>query len=157
MGLYIFHLRKRARMRRILIGLLCLGFMGCNTTSIYQKTASENKANLIKISIGMTKEEVLKIMGTAPKKGNYWIDEYAVVENPSKSETVEGKEATFEVIYYFTSAIEERGRWNRSEPRYDELTPLLFKDGKLAGWGADFVKENVPNYELLKFRYLFDK
>ncbi|MCX5681634.1 MAG: DUF3192 domain-containing protein [Candidatus Omnitrophica bacterium] len=144
-------------MKKVLIVLLFLGIMGCNTTSIYQKTASENNANLVKLSVGMTKEDALKVMGSDSKKGNYWIDDCAIVKNPSKSETVDGKDGAFEVIYYFTKAIEDRGRWDKTEPTYAELTPLLFKDGKLAGWGQNFVKDNVPNYELMKFRHLFDE
>jgi hypothetical protein len=143
-------------MRKFLIGVLCAGIIGCNTTSVYVRTSAENKSNLAKLSVGMTKDEALKVMGTSPQKGGY-IDSYGVINNPCKSETIQGKNGPYDAVYYFTDPQETRDQWEKSEITYDEMTALLFQDGKLAGWGKKFLKENVPEYELLRFHYLFDK
>jgi len=139
-------------MKKFLFLLLCCGLAGCAGTSIYQKTASENRASLAKLSIGMTKDEVLKVMGTSSRTGNFF-EGHAVIENPYKSETVQGGNETFEVFYYLTDPYEDRGGWFKTDMTYDELTPLLFRNGLLAGWGDDFLRKNIPDYELFKFRH----
>ncbi|MFA6378470.1 MAG: DUF3192 domain-containing protein [Candidatus Omnitrophota bacterium] len=139
-------------MKKVLLLLLLCGLAGCTTTSVYQRTASENRASLTKLSIGMAKEDALKVMGSDPKKGNF-IEGHAVIENPYKSETVQGVGETFEVYYYLTNPFEDRGGWFKTDITYDELTPLLFKNGFLAGWGDDFLKKSIPDYELFKFRH----
>ena len=30
----------------------------------------------------------------------------------------------------------------------DELTPLVFDDGKLIGWGSSFLEVNIQKYEI---------
>jgi hypothetical protein len=102
----------------------------------------------------MTKEEVLKIMGTAPNKGTY-LEQSVVINNPHQTETIKGYKETFEAIFYFTDAVEDRGGWIQSEITDEELTILLFKDGKLLGWGEDFARETIPDYEVWKFRKFF--
>jgi len=143
---------KEKKMKKVFLVLLFCGLVGCTMVSVYQRTASENRAGLTKLSIGMSKEEALKIMGTTSAKGNY-LEGHAVIENPYKSETIQGTVDTFEVLYYLTNPFEDRGGWFKSDVTYEELTPLLFKNGRLAGWGDDFLKKSIPDYELFKFRH----
>jgi len=122
-------------------------------TSVYKRTALENEANLRKLSVGMSKAEVLSIMGTETKKGGY-IDHYQSVNNPHKNEVIDAGKQIFEVIYYFTNTRDNRMGWDSDPIRFQELTPLLFQNGRLVGWGEDFMRDNVPQYDLLRFQHL---
>lgn len=141
-------------MRKFIWLVLAVSFLGCSMTSVYEKTASQNKINLENLSVGMNKDEVLKVMGTQTSKGGYW-DGHATIKNPYKTEKVEGKSGTLEAVSYFTDPIADRENWSDADVEEEELTVLFFKDGKLAGWGQDFEKENIANYEVWKYRRFF--
>ena len=76
-----------------------------------------NRENLAKLRVGMTKEEVRKIMGEPMSKevyntSNHW--------------------------FYYT-----RTRWSDGMATRDECTPLVFDEfGILRGWGTVFYKDN---------------
>jgi hypothetical protein len=120
---------------------------GCATT-ISQMTAP-NRENLLKLSLGMTKNEAISIMGTKkqivhPNPGPAYIFmPGAVINNPYRSEILQGKDKTFEVIYYATDDKNNDGAISD-----DELTPLVFDNGKLIGWGQSFLQDNVQKYEI---------
>jgi len=122
-------------MRKILILLLCLGLFGCMTLAQFRL---ENRQNLLKLSIGMTKQEVLDIMGDKTAR-----DGIITANNPYRSEILQGKDKTFEVFYYYTniksldSAITD-----------DELIPLVFDKGELIGWGWSYLETNIQKYEI---------
>lgn len=85
-----------------------------------------NKENLKKLSVGMEKATALQVMGTEPSRGLFmWID------NPYRDETVTAKDGKrYEVLYYYTDMKQRDDKITD-----DELTPLIFQDGKLVGWG----------------------
>lgn len=75
------------------------------------------------------------MMWTESSKGVFmWID------NPYRSETLKARtgKATRSSIYY----IELKQRDDKITD--DELTPLVFQDGKLIGWGYSFLDQRVP-------------
>lgn len=90
-----------------------------------------NRENLKKLSIGMPKSTAMEVMGTEPSKGLFmWID------NPYRSEWVATKDGRrYEVLYYYTEIKERDDRITD-----DELTPLIFEDGKLVGWGYEVLR-----------------
>jgi len=122
---------------------------GCGITSDQIRT--ENRQNLLKLSLGMTKQEVLGIMGTETVHmpllgfGRGWrqSDYIETINNPYKSEILPGKEKTFDVLYYYTDEKRVDGAITD-----DELTPLVFDDGKLIGWGQGFLDGNIQKYEI---------
>jgi outer membrane protein assembly factor BamE (lipoprotein component of BamABCDE complex) len=75
----------------------------------------QNNENLKKLHIGMTKQEVLDIMGEPLKNEVYNTDN---------------------VWYYFTQV-----KWSDGSITRDECTPLFFENGKLAGWGRTEYKK----------------
>lgn len=77
----------------------------------------ENRENLAMLEVGMSKQQVLAIMGdkTALRVGS--------------------KDKTFEMLYYHTDIKGEAGVITE---RRTELTPLVFDKGKLVGWGGNF-------------------
>ena len=76
-----------------------------------------NRTNLSKLRVGMTREEVRKIMGEPMSEevyntSNHW--------------------------FYYT-----RTRWSDGMATRDECTPLIFDEfGILRGWGMRFYKDN---------------
>lgn len=66
-----------------------------------------------------------------------------MINNPYRSEVLTGKGKTVEVLYYYT---------NPQLPDYpimdDELTPVIFEDEMLIGWGWPFLEDNISKYQL---------
>jgi hypothetical protein len=97
----------------------------------------------------MSKEEAIKVMGTKAfstySQGNVLgIPSYLTITNPYRSEVLRGKDdKTFEVIYYVTDVKNDDNAITD-----DELTPLIFDNGKLTGWGWSFLEDNVKRYEI---------
>jgi len=127
-------------MKRVLVLLLCLGLCGCYTLANFR---TDNRRNLLKLSIGMMKQEVLNIMGN-----KYAEDGIITANNPYRSEILQGKDKTFEVLYYYTD-IKNFDAWRGMKGiADDELTPLVFDNGKLIGWGQSFLQDNIQKYEI---------
>ena len=97
----------------ILIFIICLfGFLitGCGVRKV-----NRNIKNMNELKLGMTKVEVLNLMGT-----------------PSKSLLFEGNERkTVEILFYPISTKRD-------------YVPLVLVDGILNGWGEDYYKERSP-------------
>jgi len=138
-------------MKKIWLLLLCLGLTGCATVSLSQGTAP-NRENLFRLSIGMDKAKVIEIMGSKSfditfRKyvGVYGraVNASVTITNPYRSEILQGKDKTLEVVYYVTDDKNNDGAISD-----DELTPLVFDNGKLIGWGWSFLQDNVQRYEL---------
>lgn len=123
-------------MKKIIVSLV-LVVSGCS--NMYLDTSdllrAHNTENLGKLSVGLKKQVAVEIMGTEPSKGVFmWID------NPFRSEILAGKDGkSYEVLYYYTDLKQRDDRITD-----DELTPLVFQDGKLIGWGYHFLDQKVP-------------
>jgi hypothetical protein len=92
-----------------------------------------NRDNLKKLSVGMTKEQAMAIMGTRTFRDDN--NEDFLVPNPYRSESYQAPDGTkYELLTYYTD-------WSKSDYKLtkDEMTPLIFEDGKLIGWGWVFV------------------
>lgn len=88
--------------------------------------AAKNKSNLAKLSIGITRQEVLEIMRLESADIPSWLRSL----NPYRSETLALKDKTFELLYYYTSAESMDGTATK-----DELTPIVFEHDKLISYG----------------------
>ena len=136
-------------MRKIIyLFVMAMMISGCVTTM--SDIITPNREGLLKLSVGITKEEALNIMpkgkGTVvPFAGVYTglIGRGMTINNPYRSEILQGKDKTFEVIYYVTDI-----KTSESVVTDDDLTPLIFDNGKLIGWGWSFFKDNVQKYEI---------
>ncbi len=131
--------------------LLCMvvGF-GCRGPREWKyptEITAKNTESLRILKTGMSKEEVLTIMGTK----TIWAHDRQLsragigrqmIANPYRIETMEAKGKTVEVLYYYT---EESGHVGIDD---DELTPLLFEDAKLTGFGWSYFEDSINRYEL---------
>jgi hypothetical protein len=104
--------------------LIILFWMGCRQEE-NRFNIEENRQNLNKLEIGMSKEQVLSVMG----------EKYAA--------DIRSGDNAFEVLYYPTSTGDNVRKTTDSEIR---LTPLVFDEGILIGWGWEFFDTNIDKY-----------
>ena len=88
-----------------------------------------NKERLNELKIGMSKDEVLIIMGT--KRFSIESSPFTV-ENPFRIEVQSSDKNIYRVLYYYTDLVKADGFITD-----DELTPVILKNNKLVGWGRD--------------------
>lgn len=92
-----------------------------------------NRGNLKGLSVGMTKEQAMAIMGTRTFRDD--DDDDFVVPNPYRSESYQALDGTmYELLSYYTDLNKSDSKLSK-----DEMTPLIFENGKLIGWGWVFV------------------
>ena len=129
-------------MTNILISFLFMVlFFGCATPSIGEfRAANRDKISKLSLEMGLTKQEIFHIMGTKEIKAMG-----LTITNPYRSEILTSDDRkTFEVLYYYTEV--RKADDNISD---DELTPLVFEDNKLIGWGWNFLYNIVEKYEIV--------
>jgi len=123
----------------VIAALLC----GCATLTASKLTA-DNRMNLARLSVGMSRSEALCTMGTGncvyecdvvPQKPKVQVR----LNNPYRTETVQTTGKTLEVIYFITDF-----KNNNCVVVDEELTPLVFENSKLIGWGSNFLKTQQP-------------
>ncbi|MDD5005020.1 MAG: DUF3192 domain-containing protein [Candidatus Omnitrophica bacterium] len=85
-----------------------------------------NRKKLMELEIGMTKKEVINVMGDP-----YNREAYALPNGH-----------TLEFLIYLTKYTD-----SGSIPDSD-TTPICFEDGKVTGWGRNFYVERKQRYEI---------
>ena len=96
----------------VLLAALCLSAVSGGCAHTPWGVIKRNKENSRKLRVGMTKEEVLAIMG-----------------EPINDE----KFCEPDIWYYYNEMV-----WGDGLVTEDECLPLIFENGKLIGWGNDF-------------------
>lgn len=98
-----------------IIFLIIISLIGCAGSPVSRRgEAHSNRSKLVNLKIGMTKNEVINLMG-----------------KPSKSEAYEIQGKNFEFWLYLTEY-----EWLEYSTRRPEYTPLAFEEGFLKGWGG---------------------
>jgi len=97
------------------LSICCLILIITIFSSCNYRILKKNNDNLKSLSVGMTKQEVLNLMG-----------------EPLKNQVYNKKN----VWYYFTEV-----KWSDGAITRDECTPIFFIDGKVKGWGEDEYKK----------------
>ena len=110
-------------MKKTIFSLLLLAFLSGCAGSPERTKAEANREKMILLEVGMTKEEVQKIMGT-----------------PGKTEVYPSSNGNVEFWLYLTEMIRGSGI---DDSHY---TPFAFKKGKLQGWGKNYYNV-VPKIE----------
>ena len=101
------------------MSLFVLILTSCATWKIQQ---SRNRDNLMRLDLGMTKEQVVQIMGKPDLNEAY--------------QTADG--GALVILFYYTNR-----KWADSNITKDECTPLVFENGKLIGWGDEFYQSKI--------------
>lgn len=128
-----------------LIALLSLAaaLAACSTLMVdpLEQLRSANKQNLAKLAPGMTRMEVESVMGHEQAGGGlpevvFGRVQYLKAKNPMREETVKGADgAAYLVLFYYTDLKQRDDKITD-----DELTPVVFRDGKVVGIGHEFLK-----------------
>lgn len=128
-------------MRKVMfVSILLLLAAGC--TSSLDRVRTANRRNLLKLSAGLTKEQAIATMGHKSGGGKFGEP---TVNSPYKSEILPAKDKTFEVLYYYTDIKSAVYTANPATIPDSDLTPLIFENGTLIGWGTDFLKDIKKN------------
>lgn len=129
--------------------LSTLAAAGCSTLMVdpLSQLRETNKHNIARIAPGMTRMEVEAVMGDARAGGKlpevvFGRLQYLEAKNPMREERVSGADgAAYRVLFYYTDVRELDDKITD-----DELTPVVFRDGKVAGVGYGFLGARVPKY-----------
>ncbi|MCL1143399.1 DUF3192 domain-containing protein [Shewanella gaetbuli] len=118
-----------------LIASISLGLTGCVLNvgdhesskghNYWEVQQEKNRTNLTKLSLGMSLDQVQIIMGTSDFTE-------AFVNQASEQSAAE----TVNVLFYRTQWAKGDGKTTK-----DECTPVVFRDGKLIGWGDTAYKQ----------------
>ena len=137
----------------VLLSVLTATVVGCTGMGVQLDAARErNRRNLNGLSIGDTKEHALNIMGVStdtlvsynPRDGAGLMNPVKrIYNNPYRSSAFSRDSLAIDVLYYWTDLKQVDGAITD-----DELTPLVFFDNKLAGWGWDFWNDVTEKYEI---------
>ena len=126
--------------KQIALLVLCILITGC--ASSLDRVRKNNRKRLLKLSAGMTKEQALIIMGRSGGGGSLGEP---TVKSPYKNETLQSKARNFELFYYYTDINSRIHIANPSTIRDEDLTPLVFENDVLIGWGKTFVKTLIKS------------
>ncbi|MGL4615051.1 MAG: DUF3192 domain-containing protein [Shewanella sp.] len=114
-----------------LFGVASLGLSGCVVNvgdgeaqsqwrESWQQQQEQNRTYLTKLSLGMSQDQVMTLMGT-PAMSEAYIQ-------PSAQQGEAPKEVL--VLFYRTQRNQEDGKTTK-----DECTPIVFRNNALIGWG----------------------
>lgn len=104
--------------KRVFTHLIIILFIsGC--TYAYEREMKNNNNNLLLLDVGVSKKQVMKIMGP-----------------PRLNEAYKSNNSVPTVIwFYYTNTRINDGIYSKKE-----MTPLVFEHGKLVGWGDEFYE-----------------
>lgn len=113
------------------LGLASLGLSGCvvnvgdgesgwDSSESWEKVQDKNRTNLTKLSLGMPKDQVMILMGTADFSEAYI--QQSVQQGESNKEVL--------VLFYRTQRNNGDGKTTK-----DECTPIVLSNNALVGWG----------------------
>ena len=137
----------------VMMATLTAIMIGCTGMGVQMDAVRErNRRNLSVLNFGMTKQQALDVMGVStdtlvsynPRDGAGFANPVKrIYNNPYRSSAFSRDTLAIEVIYYWTDLKRADGAVTD-----DELTPLVFFDNKLAGWGWDFWDDTAAKYEI---------
>ena len=130
----------REKLFFLVVGCFYLLFVsGCAEDEAVLRLRAENKLNLLHLTKGMTKKEVLLLMGE--KNVYLGTDKNAtVVGNPYKIKMIKTNDHEYEVLYYYTDRDQKDWPFKKFTIYDHELTPLIFENGSLVGWGDSYLQ-----------------
>lgn len=111
--------------RIFFIALSAIILTGCSS---YPSFRDKNRSNIIQIERGMTRPQVMQIMGTNSVSG---ID--GTITNPYKRELIRDHNGIeYEVLYYYTEKVGNKSR-------EQGMTPVILRDGRVVGIGWRYL------------------
>ena len=129
--------------------ILALLGSGCSTLMVdpLEQLRDANKQNVARVKVGHTRLQVESIMGDARAGGGlpevlFGRVQYLQARNPMREERLVGADGEeYEVLFYYTDVRERDDKITD-----DELTPVVLRDGKVAGIGYGFLAPRAAKY-----------
>ena len=106
-------------MKKAIIILLLLSGLITGCGAVKGLEANANRSQLDKLSVGMSTDQVRRAMG-----------------KPYKSEFLGSRQ-----VWYYITEWQSDG-----QTTMDEMTPLVFENNVLLGWGHNFLSGNARRY-----------
>lgn len=136
---------RRVRLSRFAGSSFLLLLIAVPSCASLDTVRAKNRENLNRLAAGMSKGEVLSVMGT---KTVQTYDPFLglpdeTITNPYRTELYRAGGSVWELLLYYTDLKAADGGITD-----DELTPLVLKDGKLDGWGWSYWDDVVTRYEI---------
>ena len=126
----------RLKYSNLWLAFLLLLLSSCKSAAATRiEQARSNSASLLTLELGTSTEHVLEQLGEGTK----------YVSNPHRSQSrafPDGRVVL--ILHYYT---EWEGDYRRVIPAQC-LTPVVFEDGVLVGWGRQFFEEYVQKFEV---------
>ena len=108
----------------VLVSVASIGLSGCvlnigegegqwSSSDSWERVQDQNRANLAKLSLGMSRDQVMTLMGTADFNEAYIKQDEEIL-----------------VLYYRTQRIKGDGTTTK-----DECTPIVLANNAVVGWG----------------------
>jgi hypothetical protein len=129
---------------RLLAVLSLVVLAACSTLFMdpLEQLRATNKRNLERVAVGYTRLEVESIMGKDHAGGGLpevllGRVQYLRATNPMREEHVRGDDgADYDVLFYYTDLLQRDDKITD-----DELTPVVFRAGKVVGVGYPFLRQ----------------
>ncbi len=106
--------------KMVFILLSVFSLVSC--TAPWQIVQQRNRDNLMRVDLGMTREQVIEIMGKPDLNEAYLTDDGG----------------TLLILFYYTNR-----KWADGNFTKDECTPLVFENAKIIGWGDEFYQNKI--------------
>ncbi len=103
-------------MKNILLAILLATLVGCASP---QQRMSKNNNALLNLEMGMSKQQVIGVMGKPDLNEAY--------------KSLRGKSIV--IFFYYTQK-----KWSDGSVTKDETTPVVIENGELIGWGSEFYE-----------------
>jgi hypothetical protein len=130
---------KRSGILLVMVMLLA----GCATTTVSNLVANNNMS-MVHLRSGMSKCSVLAMMKSGVNiyncdRTDKKYPSKVTISNPYHAEMMQIPGRSIEVLYYVTNL-----RNSDCMIEEEDLTPLVFENGKLIGWGGHFLAGLMP-------------
>ena len=109
-------------MKKLFLLVLLATLTGCEIVPDF--TVGRNNRNMTKLTVGMTKDQVLEVMGPAGKVEAYTTKSGGVIE-----------------FLMYRTLVDAASRFEVIQDRH--WTPICIVDGKVEGWGQNFYDDTI--------------
>lgn len=103
-----------------------------------EQTMALARANLSKLQVGMSRAQVMQIMGTNTHYYRRLHRRETIIPHPYKTATATKDGKNYEILYYLTD--HKKGD--------DALTPVVLEQDHVIGWGWTFLGDNIRRFQI---------